>query len=50
MYYLPINFAALVKEAAVDKHSMDFDYQYFGFINRDNQRKDNEQARKVFGK
>lgn len=41
------NFASLVKEAAVEKKRLDFDYRYFGFINRDNQRKDNEQARRV---
>jgi len=41
------NFSSLVKEAAEEKKNLDFDYRYFGFINRDNQRKDNEQARKV---
>lgn len=43
-------FAEYMKEAKDFRKGLEFDFQYYGFINRDNRRKDNETAKTMVQK
>lgn len=44
------DFVEIMEEAKIDKKEMDIDFRFYGFINRRNQRKYNEEAEEILKK